>query len=298
MSEHQNNGKEKLHVKDILNPKRLPCDEFEKMRRSVVLPALIRRQLTRYSRLIMTLQKTQCSDNPLNGLLIFSGPPGSGKTMTAQAIAQIMAKKHKKFFDSEIVFISLNPAALFSELLGKTSRFIVEAFEMVKFSVQRQLTILLIDEIESLAYSRVRISSSDPSDVVRASNELLRQIDLFCGAPNFLLIGTTNLSSHLDSALMDRADLVIPFQNPDVETGKVILVNAARHVQQFGISLLEEDLVSAAEDLCARPCEERPSGRLLAKLPLLSYLEGSSRNLNAGELVRIASQKIDRKEHL
>lgn len=69
------------------------------------------------------------------------------------------------------------------------------------------LVIVLIDEVESIAYARNSVSSNEPSDSLRVVNAVLTQLDQLRSYPNVLVLTTSNLSESIDLAFVDRADL-------------------------------------------------------------------------------------------
>jgi SpoVK/Ycf46/Vps4 family AAA+-type ATPase len=275
-----------------LTPQKLPSEDFDKMRRKLVLPLKTRQQISRFANLFSFTQKTNTNSTPLNNILILQGPPGCGKSMTGIALAQVLAERHLKIFNKQSFFFPLHGPMFFSEFLGKTMRNFSDIFDIIKFSSERRQTIVLVDEIESLCFSRAKTSTGDPSDVIRAVNELLRHADSLRGNPNFLLIASTNMSELLDDAFKDRADYILTFDNPDVHTGAMILYNAAKEAGQLGIRLSQRDLQVAARALCCHKSKYRPSGRLLSKLPLLAYIESGLAQPSSSTLVETAHIKM------
>lgn len=69
------------------------------------------------------------------------------------------------------------------------------------------LVIILIDEVESIAYSRDSVSAQEPSDSLRVVNAVLTQLDQLRAHSNVLVLTTSNLSGSIDLAFIDRADL-------------------------------------------------------------------------------------------
>lgn len=69
------------------------------------------------------------------------------------------------------------------------------------------LVIILIDEVESIAYARASVSSHEPSDSIRVVNSVITQLDQLRSKSNVLVLTTSNLSGSIDDAFVDRADL-------------------------------------------------------------------------------------------
>lgn len=69
------------------------------------------------------------------------------------------------------------------------------------------LVIILIDEVESIAYARNSVSANEPSDSLRVVNAVLTQLDQLRRHTNVLVLTTSNLSGAIDAAFVDRADL-------------------------------------------------------------------------------------------
>lgn len=72
---------------------------------------------------------------------------------------------------------------------------------------QDSMVIILIDEVESIAYARDSVSAQEPSDSLRVVNAVLTQLDQLRKHPNVLVLTTSNLSNTIDLAFVDRADL-------------------------------------------------------------------------------------------
>lgn len=69
------------------------------------------------------------------------------------------------------------------------------------------LVIILIDEVESIAFARDSVSAQEPSDSLRVVNAVLTQLDQLRNHSNVYVLTTSNLSSTIDLAFVDRADL-------------------------------------------------------------------------------------------
>lgn len=128
--------------------------------------------------------------------ILLAGPPGTGKTMTAAALA------------GELRF------PLFTVLLhGLITKFMGETalkLRMVFDAVRSTRGVYLFDEIDALAASRG--SDNDVGEARRILNSFLQFLDEDAGPS--IIIATTNLPKLLDRAVLRRFDLVLPYEMP------------------------------------------------------------------------------------
>ncbi|MFZ5450541.1 MAG: ATP-binding protein [Thermodesulfobacteriota bacterium] len=128
--------------------------------------------------------------------IIFFGPPGTGKTHFAKAIAGALSWW----------FIEIAPSMLMvdgAEKLGANLRQVLEKARSL------QEAVIFIDEFEEIAGSRDEANRLDKS----ITNEFLKQVPLFKNqGTNILLICATNYIRQLDAAMLrpGRFDCVIP----------------------------------------------------------------------------------------
>ncbi len=134
-------------------------------------------------------------------LMLFYGPPGTGKTMTAEAIAGELGMN--------VAYVRVD--RLISAYVGETEKNIYELFR----EIDRQKTLLLIDEADSLLYTR---ESAHRSWEMREVNTLLQAIERYDG----IAILTTNNEIMLDKALERRLSFKIEFKVPSKELRKKI----------------------------------------------------------------------------
>lgn len=142
------------------------------------------------------------------GKLLFVGPPGTGKTSLALAMAHVM---HMPILEVRLPMIT-------SQYLGETSKNIERVFD---FARKVAPCILFIDEFDYLAKSRV---SDDHGAMKRAVNALLKNIDRVTMIRNrVILIAATNHPQLLDEAAWRRFDEVVEFPLPSLEMRREIL---------------------------------------------------------------------------
>lgn len=131
--------------------------------------------------------------------LLFWGPPGCGKTLTAHYLANQ--------FNLKIGLVRLS--SLITSYLGETAAKLQTVFDVA----QQTPMVLLFDEIDSVAKSRD--DSNDVGELKRVVNSLLQAMDSFVPKDS-LLIGASNHQYLLDEAIWRRFDDVVMFPKPSL----------------------------------------------------------------------------------
>ena len=95
------------------------------------------------------------------------GLPGTGKTSLAKGLASEVAKVFK---GQRFQLVQVDPHSLTSSAMGKTQRAVTELFaQSIAEAAQRGPTVVLLDEVETLAADRSKLSlEANPVDVHRA----------------------------------------------------------------------------------------------------------------------------------
>jgi transitional endoplasmic reticulum ATPase len=135
---------------------------------------------------------------PVKGVLLV-GPPGTGKTMLAKAIAN----------ESGVNFISINGPEIFSKWVGESEKAIREIFRKARLSSP---AIIFFDEIEAIASVRGIPGSEVYNSVL---SQFLTEFDGFKSNENVFVLGATNRPDLLDPALLrsgrfDKIILILP----------------------------------------------------------------------------------------
>jgi transitional endoplasmic reticulum ATPase len=141
--------------------------------------------------------------------IIFFGPPGTGKTHFAKAIAGALSWW----------FIEIAPSMLMVDGMEKVGANLRQVMEKARTLKE---TVIFIDEFEELAGIRDEASRLDKS----ITNEFLKQVPLLKSQDNhILLICATNYIRHLDTALLrpGRFDCIIPVGGLDEDERATIL---------------------------------------------------------------------------
>lgn len=152
-------------------------------------------------------------------LVVFHGDVGTGKTATAEAVANALAKELRR----DAMLFKLSTRVRGSGNVGQMSMLINQAFEVVaREAGKAKLSFLIIDEADSLAGSR-SMNQSHHEDKV-AVNTLIQKIDdsrRFAG--RVLIFLCTNRFSALDPAIVRRAAYQEEFCRPSDSERKELL---------------------------------------------------------------------------
>ena len=157
--------------------------------------------------------------------VLFFGPPGCGKTLTAQALAGELG----------VPLLYVRFDALISSYLGQTAANLRRLFEFAASS----RWVVLFDEFDALA--RSRDDPSEHGELKRVINSILQLMDGFSG--DSLLVAATNHEQALDPALWRRFDEIVRFEPPD-ERGRLAMLRGFL----AGIRHQEPDLRMIAAD--------------------------------------------------
>lgn len=132
-----------------------------------------------------------------NRRVLFVGPPGSGKTMTAEALAGAL----------KLPLFVIRLEALITRFMGETAAKLRLVFD----ETAKRRAVYLFDEFDAVGAHRS--ASNDVAEMRRVLNSFLQ----FMEEPNTtdsLIVGATNHPDLLDRALLRRFDLVVPFEMP------------------------------------------------------------------------------------
>lgn len=145
---------------------------------------------------------------PVKGLL-FTGDPGSGKTLLARIICQEVGA----------TFYQVNGPAVMGRWVGQSEEVLRALFDHAK---DHRPAIIFFDEIDSLAVRR-DIDSSESSQ--RVVGQLLTLMDGFHSIDRLLIIAATNRVDQIDPALRrpGRFDRELVFRLPDAVDRKAIM---------------------------------------------------------------------------
>jgi SpoVK/Ycf46/Vps4 family AAA+-type ATPase len=154
---------------------------------------------------------------PLRKILLI-GPPGTGKTFTASALAHEL---HLPLF-----VIRLD--GLITKFMGETAAKLRLIFD----ALRETRGVYLFDEVDALGGERAR--SNDVGEIRRVLNSFLQFLEF--EETESLLVAATNHPQLLDSAIFRRFDAVIEYPLPSAPVTKALVLNRLANVKVGRVS--------------------------------------------------------------
>ena len=153
--------------------------------------------------------------------ILLVGPPGTGKTMLAKAVAG----------EANVPFFSISGSEFVEMFVGMGASKVRELFSQAK---EKAPCIVFIDEIDAIGQKRSSGSAYGGNDEREQTlNQLLAEMDGFEGNNGVIILAATNRPESLDPALTrpGRFDRRIPVELPDLKGREAILRVHAKKVK-------------------------------------------------------------------
>ena len=151
--------------------------------------------------------------------VLLVGPPGTGKTMLAKAVAG----------ESNVPFFSMSGSEFVEMFVGMGASKVRDLFKQAK---EKAPCIVFIDEIDAIGKKRDgQIGGNDERE--QTLNQLLTEMDGFEGNNGVIILAATNRPESLDPALTrpGRFDRRVPVELPDLKGREAILQVHARKIK-------------------------------------------------------------------
>ncbi|GGC15884.1 ATP-binding protein [Dyadobacter sediminis] len=180
-------------------------------------------------------------------LVILAGDAGTGKTVTAEAIADKIMRELKR----DGFFLKLSTRVRGEGLHGQMGNLVNDAFaELKKQAGKRRIAFLLIDEADAIASTRSTLQMHQEEKA--AVNTLIQKIDEIRELEGrAILFMSTNRLHFIDEAIIRRASIILEFERPDT----------AERIQLFKNSLAGFELAAhELEELAELTGPERNGG--------------------------------------
>ena len=151
--------------------------------------------------------------------ILLVGPPGTGKTMLAKAVAG----------ESNVPFFSISGSEFVEMFVGMGASKVRDLFKQAK---EKAPCIVFIDEIDAIGQKRSGGQYGGNDERERLLNQLLTEMDGFEGNTGVIILAATNRPESLDPALTrpGRFDRRVPVELPDLKGREEILKVHAKKV--------------------------------------------------------------------
>lgn len=210
----------------------------------VILPQHLEDELVHIVAEIKFREKLEEKGLKPRSRVLLSGQPGTGKTLSASALA---GELHFPLF-------SVMLHGLVTKYMGETAQKLNQLFDAIKTT----RGVYLFDEIDALAAARD--GENDVGEARRILNSFLQFLDDDTGPS--IVVATTNLPGILDRAVLRRFDVVLPYEMPDSRAIKKALERRLigfsttrlswKRVADSALGLSTADVIAAAEDAARR----------------------------------------------
>lgn len=163
-----------------------------------------------------------------NRRVLFVGPPGAGKTLTAEALAG----------ELRLPFYIIRLDSLITRFMGETAA----KLRLIFNETLKRRGVYFFDEFDAVGGKRT--ASNDVAEMRRVLNSFLLFLEEPCQVDS-LIVGATNHSELLDKALVRRFDEVLEFALPSADEIRAVVKS---HIRPMRYPNIKWDVVVSAAD--------------------------------------------------
>ncbi len=187
---------------------------------------------------ITKFTRTKDTKNIVRAVL-FEGPPGTGKTISAKVIGN----------ETKVPLVYVPIESIMSCWYGMAEKRLASIFA---YCSQLEKAMIFLDEIDSLAGSRDKEMHEATRRILSV---LLREIEGFSSSDSLLTLGATNTVKSLDKALLSRFDRIVSFPLPNAHERAAIFKYYAKQLDSDGLEKIAKSTNEHSgrdiEDICA-----------------------------------------------
>jgi proteasome-associated ATPase len=217
------------------------------------------------------------------GSVLLVGPPGTGKTMMARALANWLGTISKS---GRARFMNIKPASLHSMWYAQSEANYREAFRVAREAGDQEPevpVVMFFDEVDSLGAARGHSLMRVDDRVLTA---FMTELDGLDTRGNVLVVAATNRRDAIDPALLRPGrlgDLVLEVPRPNMRAAREIFrkhlqVEIPYALEGFGSSAARHEIIESAVSKIYSPNAE-------SELLTITFRDGKRRAVRANELI-------------
>ena len=193
--------------------------------------------------------------------ILLVGPPGTGKTMLAKAVAG----------EANVPFFSMSGSEFVEMFVGMGASKVRDLFKQAK---EKAPCIVFIDEIDAIGQKRSGGQYGGNDEREQTLNQLLTEMDGFEGNNGVIILAATNRPESLDPALTrpGRFDRRVPVELPDLKGREAILQVHAKKIkvaEDVDFNKIARMASGASGAETCQHCERSGAARRARRPPLL-----------------------------